>query len=119
MAKAKARTKKAPFKAAKKLVRKPPKKVATKVAKKAIGKTATVVARPTKSAVGNRRAKKAPSAEVRLPLTTPVRVAPAPRPRPQAQRLPMPVSVERPIGRVQLRQPSLFQRELPPHDGKK
>ena len=103
MAKAKARTKKAPFKAAKKVT----------------GKTATVAARPTRSAIGNRRVKKAPSPEVRLAVTAPVRVAPAPRPMSPARRMPMPVSADRPIAPVQLRQPSLSQRELPPYDDTK
>ena len=114
MAKAKARKKKVPQKAAKKLAKRVTKKVTKKPAK-----ATTVVARPAKVAIGNRRVTKARAAEVRLPLTAPVRVVPTPRPAAPAPRMPMPVSVDRPIAPVQLRQPSLFQRELPPHDGKK
>ena len=114
MARAKARKKIAPRKATKKIAKKATKKIAKKSAK-----AAAIVARPAKSAIGNRRVTKARSAEVRLPLTAPVRVVPAPRPMSPAHRMPMPVSVDRPIAPIQLRQPSLFERELPPHDDTK
>ena len=116
MARAKARKKIAPRKAAKKITKKSTKKVAKKPSKRASAKAAAIVARPAKAAIGKRRVTKAQAAEVRLPLTAPVRVVPAPRPMSPAHRMPMPVSVDRPIAPIQLRQPSLFQRELPPHD---
>lgn len=96
MAKAKAKkSKNVPRQASKKVAKKAAKKVARKVVKSS----------------AKRASEKA--AEVRLPLTAPVRVAPSPRPLSPGQRMPMPIQGDRPIAPVQLRQPSLFQRELP------
>jgi hypothetical protein len=89
MAKAKAKKKKAPLKAAKRPAKKVAKKPARKVAK---------------------------AADVRLPVTAPVRVTPAPRAKSPGRPMPMPVAVDRPAARIQFRQPSLFERNLPPHD---
>ena len=119
MARAKTGKKIAPRKAAKKATRKIAKKIAKKPAKRASAKAAAIVARPAMAAIEKRRVKKAQAAEVRLAVTAPVRVVPAPRPMSPARRMSMPVSAERPIAPVQLRQPSLSQRELPPYDDAK